>query len=339
MNAPVAGAPRVTVIIPSYNYARFLPEAIESVLAQDFRDFELLIADDASTDHSGEIIAAYAMRDARIRYHIHPHNLGMVPNWNWCLAAARGKYVKFLLADDVLTSISALRQLVGALERNPDAPAVSCARQLLDASSRVTGTWCHLRAGRHDGARLIARCLLSRRNLIGEPTAVLFHRAAAQRGFDPSLRQIVDLELWFHLLLAGPLVHLATPLVGFRRHQQQQTAVNLRSDLPQLELIRLCERYWAEPAIRTILPPSGLAAQKMIFRQVYYARKTRPKTLALTAALARFATRQRRGWLPYLWLWHRLTRPLENLWRHLPRTRSPDRAAANPLLLTRPARP
>src|ERR1017187_7004523 len=92
--------PKVSVLIPNYNHARYLPAAIESVLQQDFRDFELLISDDCSNDGSAGIIASYAAKDSRIRFQIHPANLGMVRNWNWCLAQARGEYMKFLLADD-----------------------------------------------------------------------------------------------------------------------------------------------------------------------------------------------------------------------------------------------
>ena len=72
--------PKISVLIPTYNYARFLPAAVESVLAQDFREFELLISDDASTDGSAEVIRSYAERDSRIRFRLHTANLGMVKN-------------------------------------------------------------------------------------------------------------------------------------------------------------------------------------------------------------------------------------------------------------------
>ena len=100
--------PKVSVLIPTFRYARFLPAAVDSVLAQEFRDFELLISDDASGDGSAEIIRSYAARDPRIRFHIHPGNIGMVSNWNWCLGEARGDHVKFLFGDDCLVSRLAL---------------------------------------------------------------------------------------------------------------------------------------------------------------------------------------------------------------------------------------
>jgi glycosyltransferase involved in cell wall biosynthesis len=83
-------SPTVSILIPTYNYARHLPAAIESVLDQDFLDFELLIADDASTDNTEEICREYEAKDSRIRFFCHAENLGMVENWNWCLQQARG---------------------------------------------------------------------------------------------------------------------------------------------------------------------------------------------------------------------------------------------------------
>jgi len=68
----MAPTPRVSVLIPTYNYGRYLPEAIESVLAQEFGDFELILSDDASTDGSADIVHRYAGRDARIRACVRP---------------------------------------------------------------------------------------------------------------------------------------------------------------------------------------------------------------------------------------------------------------------------
>src|SRR5208283_3355105 len=96
--------PKISVLIPTFEYGRFLPEAIESVLAQDLMDFELIISDDASRDDSGEVIRRYAARDPRIRYRLHERNIGMVANWNWCLKEACGEYVKFVFGDDCLPS-------------------------------------------------------------------------------------------------------------------------------------------------------------------------------------------------------------------------------------------
>ena len=80
--------PKISVLIPTYNYARFLPEAIESVLTQECRDFELLIVDDCSADNTAAIVLPFCARDERVRFSVNSANLGMVNNWNHCLQEA-----------------------------------------------------------------------------------------------------------------------------------------------------------------------------------------------------------------------------------------------------------
>ena len=242
------GDPLVSVLIPTFNYARYLPEAIESVLAQDLADFELIIADDASTDDTPAVCAAYAARDPRIRFHRHARNLGMVENWNWCLARARGSFIKVLLADDKLLGPSALRQLSDLLTRQPRARLATSARVIIDERSTVIDLWDPL--GKVDavipGPRWIRRQLeqdVDVLNQVGEPTAVMFRRVDAARGFDPALRQLVDLEMWMHLLSIGDLAYLAAPLCCFRRHPLQQTEANRTLNLHKMEEVELCERY------------------------------------------------------------------------------------------------
>ena len=93
--------PKVSVLIPTYNYARYIGEAIESVLNQTFTDFELIIIDDQSKDNTDEVVAKY-LHDPRVSYHKNPVNLGLVGNFNRALELANGEYIKFLLADDKL---------------------------------------------------------------------------------------------------------------------------------------------------------------------------------------------------------------------------------------------
>jgi glycosyltransferase involved in cell wall biosynthesis len=92
--------PLVTVGMPSYNKAPFLAEAIESILAQTYENFELLISDDGSTDESAAICADYAEQDSRIRFVSQPNNLGMIGNFDFVLNEARGEYFMWFSADD-----------------------------------------------------------------------------------------------------------------------------------------------------------------------------------------------------------------------------------------------
>lgn len=237
--------PTVSVLIPTYNYARYLPEAIDSVLAQDFDDFELIIADDASSDNTVEVCEAYARLDSRIRFFRHEENLGMVENWNWCLRQAKGTYIKYLLADDKFLKPYALRRLVEAIEQHVGISLVTSARALIDENSKITGVWnpLGLRSRNFSGKKLIRKSLIRGVNLVGEPTAVLFRRESTERGFDVKYRQLVDLEMWFHLLQHGDLAYIRDPLCCFRRHVNQQTAHNRKIDCHLSETKCLFDQY------------------------------------------------------------------------------------------------
>ena len=175
--------PRVSVLIPTYRYARYLAEAVDSILAQDFGDFELIISDDCSGDGSREIMEAYAARDSRVRIHIHPANIGMVQNWNWCLSQARGEFVKYVFGDDRLARTDALGKMVALLDANAGAVLAVTARDVIDEHSKTVGCMDTLGApGLHGAAETMFRCLADG-NIIGEPTVVMFRRTAATRGF------------------------------------------------------------------------------------------------------------------------------------------------------------
>jgi glycosyltransferase involved in cell wall biosynthesis len=236
--------PKVSVCIPTYRYARYLPEAIDSVLAQQFADFELLIIDDHSPDDSRAIIEGYARNDNRIVWSVNGRNIGMVANWNRCLEEARGEYVRFLFGDDFLTSPESLSQLIGLLDDHPAAVLAGSARLVVDEDSRTKRTVSRFPDGSHlSGRGVVRRCLLEERNLVGEPSAVMFRRRAAARGFDPSYRQLVDLEMWFHLLAQGGYCHAETPLVAFREHGTQQSVHNERAGVLIEEMVRINVDY------------------------------------------------------------------------------------------------
>lgn len=111
--------PAVTVAIPLYNGASYLAEAIESVLAQTFRDLELVISDDASTDQSAGIAERYAKQDARIRFFPNSENLGLGRNYNRALSFARGTYFMWLAQDDIILP-EYIEKCVAMLESSSD---------------------------------------------------------------------------------------------------------------------------------------------------------------------------------------------------------------------------
>ena len=297
--------------MPTYNFARYLPEAIESVLNQNFTDFELLIVDDASKDNSAEIIKSYAERDSRIRFRINSPNLGMVANWNLCMEMACGEYIKFLFGDDALCSRNALGKMVEMLEQNPNATLAASARKILDENSKAIDVWSHLgKSGVKKGIDVVVGCLAQTRNLVGEPSVVMFRKRDADRGFDIRFRQLVDQEYWFYLLGRGDLAYTSEPLCSFRTHSQQQTAVNRVNQVGEKEHILLLKDYYFRPEIRE------RNGRQIVFNNLYRLRKNRGSEPASDIE-TELAHSLGSGWYTLYWLKHRILRPFDNLQRSI----------------------
>jgi glycosyltransferase involved in cell wall biosynthesis len=301
---------KVSVLIPSYNCARYLPEAIESVLGQDFRDFELLIVDDCSADDSLGIIKHYAALDSRIRVQANPVNLGAVQNWNCCLAQANGDYVKFLCCDDTLVCPNALGKMVEMLDTSPTATLAASARIIIDEHSKLLRVRRFMeKPGLYKGCDVVMRCFEKNGNLIGEPSAVLFRRKSASRGFDVRYRQIVDLEMWYHLLEQGDLAYTPEPLCSFRLHPFQLTAINDRNRAGKNEQDMLLKDYFPKPWLQQRL------SRKALFIQIYHQRKRRRRGRGLDEYEQQMLAMLGQKRYAAFWLAYKITRPLLSLRR------------------------
>src|SRR5436190_12174806 len=93
--------PIVSIGLPVFNGERYLRQALDSLLGQDFQDFELIISDNASTDRTAEICRAYVAKDRRIRYYRNESNIGSAPNYRRVFELARGEFFKWCSHDDV----------------------------------------------------------------------------------------------------------------------------------------------------------------------------------------------------------------------------------------------
>lgn len=120
----ILSTPFMSVCIPTYNRANQLKKVIKNILDQNFEDFEIIIVDNNSSDHTSEIIASY--EDKRIRFFNNEFNIGAARNHNRCLVEARGKYIKFLHSDDRLITNSALQQFYNAANEHPDVGLITC---------------------------------------------------------------------------------------------------------------------------------------------------------------------------------------------------------------------
>jgi glycosyltransferase involved in cell wall biosynthesis len=241
-HAASAPAPRVTIAVPVYNGADYIEAAVHSACAQTFADIEILVVDNDSTDDTVARVDAIAQTDPRVRLVRNETNVGMTGNFNRCLELAAGEYVKFLCADDLLDP-DCTQRMLDAMLGAPGVAIVSCARRLIDPSGAPLGEARHVSKPRRLAGDAALRTIFHVKNLAGEPTAVLFRRDRAARGFDPAYGQALDVEMWFHLLGGGDLLLLPDVLCAIRIHPEQGTQHNLRSGRVVEDKRRLFRAY------------------------------------------------------------------------------------------------
>lgn len=212
----------VSIGLPVFNGDNYLAEAIESVLGQTYKNFELLISDNASTDKTGEICQRYASQDNRIRYYKNDHNLGANPNFNRLVALASGTFFKWMAHDD-LVSPDYLEKAIAKMDSHPDAVVCHTAVKMIDErgnrictnENKLQGT-ASLRVYDRLGALILEdpNCqsvfALFRTNILRRTR--LFH--IGHNG---------DRLLMVELALQGPLVHINEPLFWNRIHGERYT--------------------------------------------------------------------------------------------------------------------
>jgi Glycosyl transferase family 2 len=215
----------VSVCVPAFNGARYIGAALRSVLAQTFRDFELLVVDDASIDGTRPVVEA--VRDERVRLVANRFRLGLVANWNRCLELSRGRYVTLFHQDDLMAPEN-LEAKVRFLEAEPTVGFVHSNVTQIDADGRwLSESWSEPSGaddeGRHEGA-IYFRRLLSGGNPVCAPS-VLVRRAVFDQvgGFDPRLPFAADWEMWMRIALFHDVGYLARSLVSYRRHGAMET--------------------------------------------------------------------------------------------------------------------
>lgn len=127
--------PRLSVGVPVYNGQRFLRATIDSILGQTFRDLEVIVCDNASTDSTESIAREYAARDPRVRYYRNDRNIGPAPNYNRCVDLARGEFFKWNAADDVIAPTFA-EKCIAELDRDPSLVGAFTRTREIDADGR-----------------------------------------------------------------------------------------------------------------------------------------------------------------------------------------------------------
>lgn len=128
--------PLVSVLVPVYNHEKFIGVTIESVLSQTYKNWELLIVDDCSTDGSWEIIQKYAGKDSRIKAFRNNENKGLIPNWKFLIDNSKGEYLAFLEGDDFFYENN-LKKKIEVFEKYSDLGMVYCNFNLINEEGDI----------------------------------------------------------------------------------------------------------------------------------------------------------------------------------------------------------
>jgi glycosyltransferase involved in cell wall biosynthesis len=193
----------------AYNREKFIAEAIESVLASTYKNFELIIVDDCSTDKTVQISRSFEAKDTRVKVYENKVNLGDYPNRNRAASYANGKYLKYLDSDDVM-SPNCLEIMVVGMENNSN-----CA---FGISSRVIKT-----EQIHEPANAFKIHFFERGILDISPSGSIIRTDVfkKEKGFW-ELRCVSDFEFWLRLALTYPMIEFEKNLIFWREHDQQE---------------------------------------------------------------------------------------------------------------------
>lgn len=216
--ANLAGLPRVSVVIPTYNRSRLLGRAVQSVLSQTFEDWELLVADDASPDDTADQMATF--EDRRLRYLRRETNGGNAAARNLGIRSATGEVIAFLDDDDEYHPQFLERMVELLAQSGPEVGFGWCGAELVDdtdprATPRRARTWSPRFGSRHE-----AYLGFLRSRKIGTGCGLVVKRKAFERSglLDESLRAAVDTELLVRLARDFDFAVLAEPLVVIHHH-------------------------------------------------------------------------------------------------------------------------
>jgi hypothetical protein len=202
--------PSVSIVVATYNRRDWLRLAMESVLAQDYPDLELLVMDDGSTDGTPELLMEYARRHPPERFRFSRHdNMGQARTLNRGYELARGEVLGYLSDDDLLAP-GAVSRLVSPLAA-PDVIAVYPGYRIIDEDGAVIDTIRPPEYSPVEAFRLID-------TVIGPGCLARRDALLSTGGWDPALRFMGDFILWIKLGLQGPIGRVSEPLASWRRH-------------------------------------------------------------------------------------------------------------------------
>ena len=253
--------PKVSVVIPTYNNARFLAECIESVLVQSFRDFEIIIIDDGSTDDTAELVSTYC---PPVRY-FRQENQGIISAYNRGIKSSKSEYIAFIDSDDIMLR-DALKKGIEVLDKHPEAGFSYGQRYNMDERGNIIGLrkgpWKY--SGVREGKEELNQLILH--NHVN-PQTIVRRRCLDEVGiFNPAFRHgSEDYDLWVRLAKRYAVAYLAESVMKYRVHSGAITS-NRKIEEIKRSRVRILESIFKDPD----LDPSLSSQRSKAYFHLYF---------------------------------------------------------------------
>ena len=253
--------PEISAIMSVYNGEAYLKEAIESVINQTFRNWELIIINDCSTDSTGEILTDFALRDNRIKVHTNEVNLKLPASLNKAISLCSGKYIARMDADDICLPDRFEKQYK-FMEENSDVALSSCRFMTVKNGVYASGG----AGGRCDNEALRAMLLVA--NPILHPGVIAKAEVMKKLNYDTTLTCTEDLELWTRMVMENQKIQILPEcLLIYRLHDKQITSTTL--DRQHTEVLRIQNKYYL-----TLLQEMDEEMQEFYISGIYFKERT-----------------------------------------------------------------
>ena len=249
--------PKISLIMSVYNGEDYLRDAIESVLNQTFKEFELIVINDCSTDKTYEILKRFAELDKRVKVHTNEVNLRLPSSLNKAISYAQGKYIARMDADDICLP-ERLEKQYKFMENNPSVALSSC-RFMTLKNGLVSSGGC---GGKSDNESIKALLLVT--NPILHPGIIAKADAIRSLCYDKNFTCTEDMELWTRFVMAGYDIEIMPEyLMIYRLHNKQITETTLEKQ--HKEVIAIQKNYYG-----ALLETMNSEQEEFYIRGIYF---------------------------------------------------------------------
>lgn len=211
--------PKVSICIPSYNHEKYIEKTIKSALAQTYKNFEIIISDDNSTDNTENVINRF--KDPKIKFFKNSSNIGPSANFNKLIEIAEGEYLLFIASDDILYE-DAIDQYLNKISLNNDLYTLVCWCQTIDENGLEVGSYNMNLANQKRDKNKFLNELFYKQNFLMNPGVFIKKQLFSLiKNFNLSLFQTHDLDLWVRILTSGFGIDVVEKkLIKYRIHQE-----------------------------------------------------------------------------------------------------------------------